>query len=123
MKTKRVLCVCSANMLRSPTAQVVLGSAPYNFDTRSAGTMRMSVVPLTRALVQWADEIICMEKQHRARVLQLGTNEELTKAKTFVLDIPDTYDYRDPALARLIAERYDEKTGFKREPFVEVGSE
>ena len=123
MKTKKVLCVCSANMLRSPTAQVVLGAPPYNFDTRSAGTLKGSVVPLTRALVEWADEIVCMEKRHKDWVLNRALNEDAAEKKTFVLDIPDTYDYRDPALAKLIAERYGERTGFKRPSFVEVGSE
>ena len=35
---KRVLTVCSANMLRSPTIAHVLSAEPYNFNTRSAGT-------------------------------------------------------------------------------------
>ena len=34
---KRVLCVCSAGLLRSPTAAYVLSQAPYNYNTRAAG--------------------------------------------------------------------------------------
>ena len=34
---KRVLCVCSAGLLRSPTAALVLSQEPYNFNTRAAG--------------------------------------------------------------------------------------
>ncbi len=36
-KYKRVLCVCSAGVLRSATTAVVLSKEPFNFNTRSAG--------------------------------------------------------------------------------------
>lgn len=35
---RKVLCVCSAGVLRSPTAAWVFSNAPFNFNTRSAGT-------------------------------------------------------------------------------------
>ena len=35
---KKVLCVCSAGMLRAPTAAVVLSRPPYDFNTRAVGT-------------------------------------------------------------------------------------
>ena len=35
---KRVLCLCSAVLLRSPTVAWVLGKAPYDYNTRAAGT-------------------------------------------------------------------------------------
>ena len=34
---KRVLCVCSAGLLRSPTAAFVLSQEPFGFNTRAAG--------------------------------------------------------------------------------------
>ena len=34
---KKVLCVCSAGLLRSPTAAWVLSNAPFNFNTREIG--------------------------------------------------------------------------------------
>jgi len=36
-KFKRVLCVCSAGLLRSPTTAFVLSQEPYNYNTRAAG--------------------------------------------------------------------------------------
>lgn len=36
---KRVLCVCSAGLLRSPTAALVLSKDPYNFNTRACGAV------------------------------------------------------------------------------------
>lgn len=58
---KRVLCVCSAGLLRSPTTAVVLSSEPYNFNTRAAGLVReFALVPVDKVLLFWADEIVCM---------------------------------------------------------------
>ena len=58
---KRVLTVCSANMLRSPTIAHVLASAPYDYNTRSAGTSNIALIPVTDALLFWADEIVCAD--------------------------------------------------------------
>ena len=35
--SKRVLCVCSAGLLRSPTIAWILSNPPFNFNTRAAG--------------------------------------------------------------------------------------
>ena len=59
---KKVLTVCSAGCLRSPTAAHILSSEPWNFNTRCAGTSEeYAIVPVTEALVTWADVIVCMD--------------------------------------------------------------
>ncbi len=35
---KKVLCVCSAGLLRSPTLAWILSNEPFNFNTRAVGT-------------------------------------------------------------------------------------
>ena len=52
---KRVLTVCSANMLRSPTMAHVLSAEPYNFNTRSAGIAGFALIPVTEELLSWVD--------------------------------------------------------------------
>lgn len=104
---KKVLCVCSGGLLRSPTAAIVLSRPPLNFNTRACGTADYALVKLDRVLLTWADEIVVMEEEHKAWVLDimnaLGT---LGVRPITCLDIPDRYPYRDEELVRLIAARY-----------------
>jgi predicted protein tyrosine phosphatase len=104
---KRVLCLCSANMLRSPTMQVVLSSDPFNYNTRSAGTEEYALIKLTADLLGWADEIICADTEHHNRVHDLmGRLPFLRDVPIVNLRIPDIYGYRDPQLVQLIRDRY-----------------
>jgi predicted protein tyrosine phosphatase len=57
----RVLCVCSAGMLRSPTIAWVLSNEPYGFNTRAAGISdEYALIPVDEVLLSWADEIVCV---------------------------------------------------------------
>src|SRR5882762_5622988 len=110
--TKKVLCVCSAGLLRSPTTAVILSQEPYNFNTRAAGiTTEYALIPVDDALLYWADEIVCMSQEHRQQVEVLlkklfdGAVDEYPPI--IVLDIPDSFRYRDPELVKLIKKRYN----------------
>lgn len=99
---KKVLCLCTANTLRSPTAAVVLSQEPFNFNTRSAGTVPFyALIPVDDTLIAWADEIVCMESKH-AEGLPIGK-------KIVILDIPNDFEYRSPQLMELIKNRYQER--------------
>ena len=105
---KRVLIVCSGGILRSATATHLLCGDPWNFNTRNAGTASYALIPVTEDLLQWADEIICMEDEHRAYVEQ-KLEEWMLPAKPIVtLDIEDIYEYRDERLIKLISTKYNE---------------
>ncbi len=86
---KRVLCVCSAGVLRSATTAVVLSQKPFNYNTRSAGVEFYALIPVTEVLLEWADEIVCMTKEHENK-LKLITEKSIK-----CLDIPDSYEYRN----------------------------
>lgn len=102
---KRVLCICSAGLLRSPTAAVVLSQEPYNFNTRAAGLdTGHALVPLDSVLLEWCDEIVCMTEEQKARL------DLLTTKPIICLDIGDSYAYRSPELIQLIKERYPNET-------------
>lgn len=104
---KKVLCVCSAGLLRSPTAALVLSQEPFNCNTRAAGIEESyALVPVDRVLVLWADEIVCMTAQHSDMLLAKYIDDIGVKIR--VLDIPDNFLYRDPRLMKLIAEKYQE---------------
>ncbi len=96
---KKVLCVCSAGLLRSPTAALVLSQDPFNFNTRAAGLSgEYALIPVDDVLIEWADEIICMDLQ------QSSDLEKMTTKPIYSLNIPDNFRYRDPELIKLITE-------------------
>ena len=104
-KYKRVLCVCSAGLLRSPTAAWVLSQDPYNFNTRAAGlTKEFALIPVDRVLLHWADEVVCMSAEQAVQVRDMLEEDK----PIVVLEIPDIYGYRDPELVSTIRAKYDE---------------
>lgn len=107
-KYDRVLCVCSAGLLRSPTAAYVLSQEPFNKNTRACGiTKEFALIPFDAALAHWADEIVCMEKWQsdaiKDKLKEYGLDREV-----IVLGIQDTYEYRNPDLISKIKEKYKE---------------
>lgn len=97
-----VLFVCSANRLRSPTAEQVF-SLRGGLEVMSAGTDPHCGNPLTAELVEWADVIFVMERAHRNRLSRRFRSS--LRARVICLNIPDDYDYMDPALIRLLEAR------------------
>jgi len=109
---KRVLTVCSAGILRSATAAHVLCQRPFNFNTRNVGTAPYALIHLTDDLIMWADEVVCMENEHKNAVYNKMIDMDLYKP-IIVLDIEDNYEYRNPTLVKLIKQRYKERTDDK----------
>lgn len=102
-KYKKVLCLCSAGLLRSPTTAFVLSQEPYNFNTRAAGLVKeFALIPVDRVLLSWADEIVCMDN---AQKKQVESMLEETKP-VYSLDISDSYGYRSPELIESIKSNY-----------------
>ena len=98
---KKVLCVCSAGLLRSPTAAVVLSQEPFNFNTRAAGMEKIyALIPLDEVLIEWADEIVCMSEHMKSRLSDMTTKPIIN------LEVPDIYNYRHPKLMQIIKENY-----------------
>ena len=100
---KNVLFVCSQNRLRSPTAEQVFSSRP-DLEVASAGTNNDADNPLTSELVTWADVIVVMEKTHRSKV-QKRFRSCLGSKRLICLDIPDEFEFMDPALVKLLQTR------------------
>jgi predicted protein tyrosine phosphatase len=96
----RVLFVCSQNKLRSPTAEQLFLNHP-GFEVASAGTDPSADNPVSPELIEWADVIFVMERAHRNR-LSKSFRPHLKGKRVVCLDIPDEYEYMDPALIRLL---------------------
>lgn len=113
---KKVLCVCSAGILRSPTAAWILSQPPYNFNTRAVGVSAdYALIPVCVVTLNWCDEIVVMEDNHKDRIIHEFKDKVLgfDKKPIIVLDIEDRYPYRDPKLVRMITARYNAQTGFR----------
>jgi predicted protein tyrosine phosphatase len=100
---KRLLFVCSANKLRSPTAEQVFSTWP-DVDVDSAGLNASADVQLSTEQVDWADIIFVMEKAHRKK-LSAKFRKHLNGKRIVCLDIPDDYDFMDPVLVQLLEAR------------------
>jgi predicted protein tyrosine phosphatase len=98
-----VLFVCSANRLRSPTAEQVFSRWP-GVETDSAGLSASANVLLSSEQVEWADIIFVMEKTHRNR-LTSRFRRHLKNKRVICLDIPDNYEFMDPVLVRILENR------------------
>ena len=104
----RYLFVCSAGILRSPTAASVADSLGYN--SRSCGSHNYALIPISVNLITWADKIFFMEENNYHETLDTfygSGNEkttELLKAKSVIWDIEDIYDRNDPTLRNKVYE-------------------
>jgi predicted protein tyrosine phosphatase len=92
----KILFVCTANRMRSATAQVIYQD-DERFEVKSAGTDKSADVVLSIELLKWADAIIVMEKEHRNYIRKKSA--EIYEAKKIVcLYIPDEYDFMQSEL-------------------------
>lgn len=93
---RKLLFVCSRNRRRSLTAEKLFeGSSLYQ--VRSAGTQPDARIVITEGHIGWADIIFCMEKSHLSRMRQKFP-EALRGKRLVCLNIPDEYEFMDPAL-------------------------
>lgn len=100
-KARRVLCVCSAGLLRSPTAAIVL-QREYGHNTRSCGCSDYALIPLDEVLLEWADEILIMN------AYMISSIDKKYHNKVACLHIPDIFEYMNEELQQLIKDKYGE---------------
>lgn len=105
--TKKVLTVCSAGLLRSPTAANVL-HREYGYNTRACGaTEEYALIPLDAVLVSWADEIVFMQ-QANYDIAWDTLSDKLKHKKLVILNVPDMFEWGDPELQDIIKKQYDD---------------
>jgi predicted protein tyrosine phosphatase len=108
---KKVLCVCSAGLLRSPTAAIVLQNT-YGFNTRAVGhSSDFALLPIDIVHIAWADEIVCVSMSVSDSLDRVfGKDPIYIKANITVLEVPDRYPYMDHELQKVILRQYAEAT-------------
>lgn len=110
-KAKKVLCICSAGLLRSPTLANVL-HRQFGFNTRAVGSCQeYALIPISQALIWWADEIVFVSQENFDDLDDLERQEiEDVGVKVTVLGVHDDFDWNDPELQALLLEEYTEKS-------------
>ena len=101
--TTHVLFICSQNRLRSPTAEQVFAFWD-GIEVASAGLNVGADNPVTAELLAWADLVFVMEKAHRNK-LSRKFRADLDGKRIICLDIPDNFEFMDPALVALLKAR------------------
>lgn len=102
---KRVLCVCSAGLLRSPTAAFVIAKE-WGHNTRAVGVeAEYALMPLEAVHLHWADEVVVMEDWQRDKVQQMMKDNEVSKP-VIVLGIKDNYPRMHPELVAKVEKAY-----------------
>jgi predicted protein tyrosine phosphatase len=98
-----ILFVCTANKLRSPTAERVFAAYP-GITAASAGLDPSAERVIDADMVQAADLIFVMDQAHRSK-LRRRFKSALGKRPVIVLGIPDEYERDQPELVALLIER------------------
>jgi predicted protein tyrosine phosphatase len=100
---QRVLFICSANRLRSPTAEQIFSQYP-DLEVASAGLSHDAAERLTPEHLADVDTIFVMERAHKAK-LSRHFRQWLRGARVVCLDIPDDYAFMQPELVDLLTAR------------------
>jgi len=115
-KVKKVLCVCSAGMLRSPTLANVLHKE-YGFNTRAVGADKeFALILISQALIWWADEIVFVNGSAYYSLDQEEKDEiDDVGVVTTLLDIQDDFDWNENGLKSLLLHEYNRVWNIKEE--------
>lgn len=105
--TKKVLCVCSAGLLRSPTAANVIHKR-LGLNTRACGSSKdFALIPISEALITWADEIVFVNADN---LIELDGEEKVLISDLdkiiSVLNVPDEFDWGTPQLEDIIFDQF-----------------
>ena len=97
----RALFVCSAGILRSPTAATV--AAKLGFNARSCGSdIECALVPVSANLIFWATRIYFLNRENYNETLLVFKDQTLTleelQDKAVVWNIEDQFNFMDPVL-------------------------
>lgn len=105
----KLLFLCSRNHWRSPTAEAIYQKDP-RVQVRSAGVSSAARTRVSEKLLLWADLVCVMEHEHKKR-LREDFPELVRDLQIEVLDVPDDYEFMDPALIEILRGRIEPLIG------------
>ncbi|MEO8077207.1 MAG: phosphotyrosine protein phosphatase [Acidobacteriota bacterium] len=98
-----MLFVCRLNRSRSASAERLFCKRP-DLDVRSAGTHGDAMVRVNQRMLDWAEVVFTMDDDQR-RWLDRSFPGHPAVSRLICLDIPDIYQFLEPALVTLLEER------------------
>lgn len=103
----KVLCICSAGLLRSPTMARLLARNYTNVNPRAVGTSdEYALIPLDEVHLFWADLVLCADSDHFEFVKAALDLTDFDR-DLYNLTIPDKYNFGDAELEKLIQAKFD----------------
>ena len=102
-KYKRVLTICSAGLLRSPTIAWYIQSVS-DYNCRAAGMHDYALVQVDDVLLEWADLIICTDEDKYITLMN-QYEDRIGDKPVLNFNIPDIYEYKNPDLIKIIEEQ------------------
>jgi predicted protein tyrosine phosphatase len=108
---KPILFVCSPNLQRSPTAELVYKEILkekniQDVEVKSAGLLKSAVNVLTNELIKWADKIYVMEEYMKEEIVKKVPE---ANDKIRVLNIEDVYFINDPVLRDILRSKLEKE--------------
>lgn len=94
-----ILFVCTEGRCRSKTAAAIFNGL-QGIKARHAGIHPRAEVEISPYLIEWADEIFCMERRHETHIR--GVFPGYSDIHLQTLEIPDDYAYMSPDLVVLL---------------------
>lgn len=104
----RILCVCSAGLLRSPTLARWLHRNFENVNTRAVGTSEdHALIPVDGVHLRWADVIMCAD-EHNFNFIKEALKVSNSDKEVHCLSIPDNFGFGNKELEDLIAAKFED---------------
>lgn len=111
---KKVLCVCSAGLLRSPTVAWILSNEPFGYNTRAVGTSNeYALIPVDDIHVRWADAIVFVDAGNYDAMTYADKpmKDLIDNMECHILNIPDQFPFRDEKLVEIATEQLKQAFG------------
>lgn len=104
MHTK-LLFVCTAGILRSPTAAAI--AQTYGYNTRSCGSdLDYALIPVSDKLIRWADVVVFVNSFNASSTYNSFFGDVETQLlildKQIIWLIEDDYEYMQPELVEIV---------------------
>lgn len=104
-----LLFVCTINKMRSATAHEIYKDN-YRFEVKSAGTSNTANTVLSKELLDWANSIVVMEKNHR-NFIRTHFPDTYQSKKIVCLYIPDEFDFMQTELISILKQKVEDVYG------------
>jgi len=106
---KKIVFVCSVGMLRSATAATI--GSKLGLNTRTCGSSKLALIPLSANLIRWADWIVFMNSENYResnKTFQETEFQDDLEDKSVVWNVPDIYNYMDDGLVYILESQIKE---------------